>query len=129
MKAVADRLHRWWSGEPVAADTADSLPLDPETYSPILTQLLASDLAKDDAFAAEVQALTDQIGPNVHVVQKIEVANGVTGADVERLVTGTVRVDQGITDAQDVTGFRAKEVGGGDRRGRAFRRCAGPRLR
>jgi len=112
VKAVADRLRGWWSREPVAAAAAESLASEPEKYSSILTQLLTSDLAKDDDFAAELRALTERLGPNVQVVQRIEVAKGVTGADIEQLVTGNVRVEQDMKEAQDVTGFRAKTVGG-----------------
>jgi len=112
VKAVADRLRSWWSREPVAAAAAESLASEPEKYSSILTQLLTSDLAKDDDFAAELRALTERLGPNVQVVQRIEVAKGVTGADIEQLVTGNVRVEQDMKEAQDVTGFRAKTVGG-----------------
>ena len=112
VKAVADRLRSWWSAEPVAAAAAESLASEPEKYSTILTQLLSSDLAKDDAFAAELRALTERVGPNVQVVQRIEVAKGVTGADIEQLLTGNVRVEQEMKEAQDVTGFRANKVGG-----------------
>jgi SOS response regulatory protein OraA/RecX len=112
VKAVADRLRSWWSGEPVAAAAAESLPSEPEKYSTILTQLLSSDLANDEAFATELRALTERVGPNVQVVQRIEVAKGVTGADIEQLVTGDVRVEQEMKEAEDVTGFKAKRVGG-----------------
>jgi hypothetical protein len=41
-----------------------------------------------------------------------EVAELVTGTDIEGPVTGTARVEQGIEDAQDVTKFNADQVGG-----------------
>jgi hypothetical protein len=111
VKAVADRLRTWWADEPVAAAAAESLASDPQKYSTILTQLLSSDLAKDDAFAAELRTLTDRVGPHVEVIQRIEIAKGVTGADVERLVAGIVHVEQDVKEAEDVTGFRAGTVG------------------
>jgi hypothetical protein len=112
VKALADRLRSWWSGEPVAAAAAESLTSEPEKYSRILAQLLSSDLVKDDAFAADLRALTERVGPNVQVVQQIEVAKGVTGADIEEFTTGSVRVEQDMKSAENVTGFKAKKVGG-----------------
>jgi hypothetical protein len=112
VKLVADRLRTWWAGEPVAAAAANSLASDPQKYSTILTELLASDLAKDDAFAAELRTLMDRVGPHVEVIQRIEIAKGVTGADVDRLVAGSVHVEQDVKEGQDVTGFRAGTVGG-----------------
>lgn len=112
VKAVVDRLRKWWSNEPVAAATAEALPSDPEKYSEILAGLLSSDLAKNEELASELKTLTDHVGPHAHVVQRIEVADGVTGADIEELVTGTVHVEQDMKEAHDVTGFKAKRVGG-----------------
>ena len=109
---VVDRLRKWWSREPVAAASAEALPSDPKKYAQILAGLLSSDLADNEEFAEELKALTDQVGPYVKVVQRMEVADGVTGADIEELVTGSVDVEQNMTVAHDVTGFKAKRVGG-----------------
>lgn len=111
VKALAQRLHKWWSGDPVAAPVAEHLASDPKKYSPVLGQLLASELAENESFANELQALVDGVGPNIEVVQRIEIANGVTGADIDELVRGSVHVEQEMTEAHDVTGFRAKRVG------------------
>lgn len=110
-KALFDRLREWWSREPVAAAAAENLGLDPKKYSPILGELLASDLASDEALAAELQSLVEAVSPHVEVIQRIEIANGVTGADVGRLVRGKIRVEQQITNAQNVIGFKADEIG------------------
>jgi hypothetical protein len=77
----------------------------------VLADLLAGDLAKDPGFAAELRELVDAASPHVDVVQRMEVATGVTGADIDELVRGSVRVEQVIGNARDVTGFRAKTVG------------------
>lgn len=112
VKALAGRLQKWWSGDPVAAAAADNIAKDPERYGKLLSDLLASDLAKDESFAAELRKLMDDVGPSVDVVQRMEIARGVTGADIESLVGGSVRVQQEIKDAQNVTGFKAGKVGG-----------------
>jgi hypothetical protein len=111
VKALADRLQMWWSGEPVAAAAAEHFALDPKKYSTILGELLASDLANDERFASEVRELVSGVGPHVEVVQRIEIAKGVTGADVDELVRGSIHVAQQMREAQDVTGFKAKRVG------------------
>lgn len=111
-RALADRLRKWWSGEPVAAAAAENITTDPKKYAPILGDLLASDLAKDESFAAEVQRLVDDVGPQIEVVQRIEFANGVTGAEVDELIRGSVRVEQEMKEARDVTGFKGGRVGG-----------------
>jgi len=112
VKALADRLQRWWSNEPVAAAAAGQIAVDPEKYSPIVTSLLAADLAKDDQLASEIQQLVNDAQPYVEVVQRMKIARGVTGADIDELLRGTVHVEQTIDDAQNVTGFKAKKVGG-----------------
>jgi hypothetical protein len=59
-----------------------------------------------------LRALVEGVGPNNNVVQRMEFARGVTGADIEHLVSGNVDVDQSMTYAENVTGFKAKTVGG-----------------
>jgi hypothetical protein len=111
VKALAGRLQRWWGGDPVAAPAAEQLPNDPQKYSAILGNLLAAELVRDPALAEEIRGLVDDAGPYVEVVQRIEVARGVTGADIDELVRGSVHVEQGMKEAENVTGFRAKKVG------------------
>jgi hypothetical protein len=78
VSALAKRLQAWWSDKPVASAAVQELGSDPQTYSKTLAQLLASDLVKDQDFAAEVQQLVESVEPYVHVVQRLEVAKGVT---------------------------------------------------
>jgi hypothetical protein len=111
-KALVTRLSQWWSREPVADAAAKALPSNPERYGKVLGDQLAYELEKNPAFAAELRSLVDGMGPSVEVVQKMEVARGVTGADIGTLVSGQVRVQQEIKDAQNVTGFKADKVGG-----------------
>jgi hypothetical protein len=112
VKALADRLHRWWLGEPVAAAAAERLASDPKRYSTILAQLLATDLTNDEGFASELRELVGDVGPHVEVVQGMEIADGVTGADVEELVRGSVHIEQQMKEARNVTGYKGKRIGG-----------------
>ena len=111
-KALVERLSRWWKDDPIANAAATSFKSDPEHYGKLLGVQLEHDLAKDESFADELRALVDSLGPAVDVVQRMEVARGVTGADIGTLVSGQVRVQQNIRDAQDVTGFKGGKVGG-----------------
>lgn len=111
-RALAERLQRWWSHEPVAAAAAENLAADPKRYGTVLGDQLAADLAQDEGFAQEVQGLVDGVGPQIEVVQRIEIAHGVTGADIEELVRGSVRVEQDVHEADDLTGYKGKRVGG-----------------
>lgn len=112
VKALADRLRTWWLGEPVAAAAAERLASDPKRYGTILTELLATDLANDQGFASELGMLVDGVGPHVEVVQRMEIAEGVTGMDLDELVRGTVHIEQQMTEAKNVTGFKGKRIGG-----------------
>ncbi len=111
-KALVTRLSQWWSGEPVADAAAKALPSNPERYGKVLGEQLAYELEQNPVFAAELRRLVDGMGPSVEVVQKMEVARGVTGADIGTLVAGQVRVQQEIRDAKGVIGFKADKVGG-----------------
>jgi hypothetical protein len=110
-KKLADRLERWWRSDPVAQAAAENLPKDPERYSALLSGLLSADLRKDEAFAAEVRSLIEDMGPDVEVAQKMEVGRGITGADIGSMLKGRVRVKQEIQQADQVTGFKAERLG------------------
>ena len=81
-------------------------------YSPIVAGLLAYELTENTSFADEVRSLIDEVGPHIDVVQRIEIAHGVTGAEIDELVRGTINVEQDVTEAHNLTGFKAKKVGG-----------------
>jgi hypothetical protein len=111
-KALAERLSRWWKNDPIANAAATSFKSDPEHYGKLLGAQLEHDLTKDEPFANELRALVDSLGTSVDVIQRMEVARGVTGADIGTLVSGQVRVQQDIRDAQNITGFKGGKVGG-----------------
>jgi hypothetical protein len=111
VKALADRLGRWWNGDPVASAVAQNFPAAPEKYGRVLAGLLADELARDPALASELKGLVEQMGPTVNVVQKIKVAGDVTGADIGALVRGSLQVTQDVEYADTVTGISADRVG------------------
>jgi hypothetical protein len=111
-KKLADRLERWWKGDPVAQAAAENLPKDPERYAPMLSALLSADLAKDENLAAELRSLIDNLGPVVEVLQKIDIGRGVTGADIGHMLQGRLRVHQEMRQADNVTGAKVQRLGG-----------------
>lgn len=110
-KAVVGRLSEWWKGDPIAEAAATTFKTDPEHYANLLGMQLDRQLAQDETLAADLRALVNQLGPNVEVIQEMDVAENVTGADIGRLLEGNVRVQQKIKEAKSVTGFKASEVG------------------
>src|SRR5262249_22821855 len=64
VKALANRLQKWWSGDPVAAAAANNLGQDPQRYGKLLAELLATDLARDQGFDAELRKLVQDVGPS-----------------------------------------------------------------
>jgi hypothetical protein len=113
VKSLVVRLQKWWDDDPVAAAAGNNLSKDPLRYGKILSEALTSSLSKDEALANDLRKLVEAAGPSIDVVQKMEIARNVTGADIHHLLQGTVRVEQEIKDAQNVTGFKADIVGGG----------------
>jgi hypothetical protein len=110
-KALVDRLRTWWNNEPVAEAAAKALPSDPERYAKVLAEALDHDLTKDPAFAAELKKLVDAAGPYAEVYQKMDVARGVTGAEIGSLLSGHLSVQQEVRDAQNVTGLKVDKIG------------------
>jgi len=111
VKALAERLRKWWSGDPVAAAAGENLAKQPEEYAPLLAQRLSAALARDKYFAADLTKLTNSAGPYAEVVQNIKVAHGVTGAKIRAAVAGHLKVVQSMDEAVNVTGLEADTFG------------------
>jgi hypothetical protein len=113
-KKVSDlvqRLETWWSRDPVAHAAATAIPTNPALNGKRLGGMLDDALEGDPAFASDLRRLVDGLGPEINVIQEMKVANGVTGADIGRLVIGRVSITQKVDEATSVTGFKADEVG------------------
>jgi hypothetical protein len=110
-KKLVARLSQWWSGAPVAEAAAKALPSNPEKYAKILGSELAEDMAKNPELSKELRQIVDGMGPSVELIQKIEIARGVTGADISAMVQGHVNVTQEIRSAENVTGVKIGQLG------------------
>lgn len=110
-KALVTRLSTWWAAEPVAAAAVQHYAADPKRYGKVLAAQLGHDLERDPSFAEELRQLVNGLGPRVDVIQQMEVAENVTGADVRDLVSGSLRIEQHIDNARNVTGLKADRIG------------------
>ena len=80
-------------------------------YKPVIEARLVQKLTDEPGMQREFEALLTGMGPQVEVFQKIARANGVTGARIEELVRGRVRVEQQMDTAEDVIGADIKRLG------------------
>jgi hypothetical protein len=111
VKALAERLRKWWSGDPVAAAAGENLAKEPEEYASLLGQRLNVALAKDKDLAADLTKLMSSASPYAEIVQNIQIAHGVTGAKIKSLVAGHLRIVQTMGEAVNVTGLEVDTFG------------------
>ena len=117
VRAIAERLQRWWSKEPVAAAAVQSLPaIRRSTRRSWQGCSRATSSMTRASRRSSARSWTTQ-DRSVTVIQHMTVAIGVTGADVDELLRGSVHVEQVMDEARDVTGFRAKAIGRDPERG------------
>ena len=86
------KLRAWWSRDKVASDELERFQDEPDMYKPVIEARLVKKLTAEPDMQREFETLVTGLGPQVEVFQKIAKANGVTGARIEELVRGHVRV-------------------------------------
>lgn len=106
VKALVERLALWWKGDAVAGALVSAFPAKPVNSAKMLGMSLTTALNGDASFAADVSRLVSASGPYVEVVQRIKVAEGVTGAEIGEMLRGTLRVVQEMETAKGVTGTK-----------------------
>ena len=109
--ALVERLRAWWTKDPVAAALASDLPANPEENSKMLGERLTRAMERDASLATDIRRLVSEGSPYIEVIQKIEVAKGVTGAKVKEVVRGTLSVKQEMKSADSVTGVQIDKLG------------------
>ena len=110
VKALVERLALWWKGDAVAGALVSAFRTKPVDSARMLGMSLTTALNDDASFAADVGRLVSAADPYVEVVQRIKVAEGVTGADIGEMLRGTLRVVQEMETAKDVTGAKIKTL-------------------
>ena len=111
VKALVGRLSAWWADKPAAKAAAEDMKRDPEENASILAGALERGIARDPQFESELRELVEKANPHLEVIQKIEIADGVTGAKIDDFLNGKVVVRQEIGDAKNVVGADIKRMG------------------
>jgi len=96
------------------ADGAEVLSLfekTPELYKPALEGFLQKILNEDPVFHSELSRLLEAIGPDLVVIQKLEVGKNVVGAEIDEFDRGKVTVHQDADHAERITGAKIKKFG------------------
>jgi hypothetical protein len=106
VKALIERLALWWKGDAIAGALVSAFPAKPVDAANMLGMSLAAALNNDASFADDVGRLVSAVDPYVEVVQRIKVAEGVTGAEIGEMLRGKLRVLQEMDTAKDVTGAK-----------------------
>jgi hypothetical protein len=99
------------SGNEEASATISLYERNPARHGEALKGILAEELEKDKEFKDEVSRQLEELGPYIHVIQKMEKGEGVKGVDAEEIEEGRINVEQDIKEAKDVTGVSAKRIG------------------
>lgn len=99
------------SGNEQAASTINLYEKKPTRYEAALKEILTEEMEKDKEFKDEVSKQLGELGPYIHVIQKMEKGEYVTGVDAEEIKSGRVNVDQDIKEGKSVTGVRVKKIG------------------
>jgi mevalonate kinase len=105
------RLKQRWSGNPVAENTLQRFEKDPERYAPIMEDVLKEEMEQDEAFAQEVKTMVKEIGPQIKIVQKLNVGIDVTGLKAGTASRGKIDIEQDIKKGKNITGAEIDEIG------------------
>jgi hypothetical protein len=79
---------------------------DPEGKAEGFKTALEVTLENDPAFVKELEQLLQENAPVVQILQRMDVAKRVTGADIETMKDASLVVEQDMRQAEDVTGAR-----------------------
>lgn len=108
------KLKAKFTGDDFADGTLKRFEKDPDKYAAYLEDVVQEQLQKNEDLSQEFAQLLEQIqqlGPTITVVQKMIKARNVTGVDAGDIIKGSVDVQQGMDDAENVTGVKVTTVG------------------
>lgn len=111
VKSLVNRLSAWWADKPATKAAADAIKDDPEENASVLAGALERGIARDPNLEAELRELVEKATPYLEIIQKIEVADGVTGAEINDFTSGKAVIRQEIGDAKNVVGAAIKRMG------------------
>jgi hypothetical protein len=111
VKGLLAKLKERWAGDDEAELSLTQFEKKPERYRTSLEDLLKEKLAEDPGLVNEVKTLLAGLGPQLDVIQKMDVGKKISGLDVKEMTGGRARVEQEIRQAEDVTGARIERIG------------------
>jgi hypothetical protein len=100
-----------WSEDEEATEVLEKFEKKPERYQPVVEDILKEKLEKEMGLADELQKILDNIGPKIEIIQKMAVAEGIVGLEVDEMVCGKAKIEQEFDEGKDVIGARIKRIG------------------
>jgi hypothetical protein len=113
-KALMDTLKERWAGRTEHKEASDALgnfEKKPERYAPVLQDVLEEKIAADPDLAGELTRRTQELGPFIEIIQRLENAEGVTGLEAKEMTGGKASINQEIKGSRNVTGAKIDRIG------------------
>jgi hypothetical protein len=114
VKGLLGALKRRLSGDKEAAPVLENFEQKPDRYNSALTDILKEKLDQDQGFVQELERTLREIkeaSPVLNVYLKMAEGKRVTGAEIDEILKGNVKVDMDIQKGEDVTGAKVKRIG------------------
>lgn len=99
------------SGNKDAAAVLELYEKKPARHESALTEVLVDEMTENEAFAQGLSTHVQYVGPLVHVIQEMNVAEHVVGVHADQLDRGKVEVLQKIGTGKSVVGVRIGKKG------------------
>jgi len=110
-KRLFETLKARFAGDPVASDSLTRFEQKPQTYQPLIEDILKERILQDKDFAAELARLVEDLGPEITIVQHLRAAEDVVGIEAEEMKRGKVTLEQTMDEAKKVTGAKISKIG------------------
>lgn len=114
VKGLLGIIKRRLSGDSEAAPVLENFEQKPERYNSALIDILKEKLDKDQDFVEQIERSLREIkeaSPVLNVYLKMAEGKNVTGAEIDEIVKGNVKVDMDIQKGESVTGAKVKRIG------------------
>ena len=110
-KSLVETLKKRWSQDEEASEVLEKFERKPDRYQPVVEDILKEKLEKEIGLADELQRILDNMGPEIEIIQKMAVACGIVGLEVDEMVRGKAKIKQEFDEGKDVIGARIKRIG------------------
>lgn len=110
-KGLFETLKMRWSEDKEASEALEKFEKKPGRYQPVIEDVLKEKLDNETGLADELQKILNNMGPEIEIIQKMAVAEGIVGLETDEMVSGKVKVEQEFNEGKDVIGARIKRIG------------------